>query len=101
MNLADAFAQLEKEPEPKPAKPAATKVREIQPPKSPAASLPSEKLGKRKNPDYEQAHFYLRKATNKAARRKWEDEGNGDLSDLVEELLAGYLGGRVSGWLGK
>lgn len=97
MNLESAFERMTAAAEPKPVKPAATKVREIAAPKSAPASLPSQKLGKRNHPDYEQAHFYLRKSTAKAARRKCEDERNGDMSDLVEDLLAGYLGGRGAG----
>lgn len=99
-DLESAFDRMSAAAEPapaKPEKPELTKMREIQPPKPAAASLPSQRVGKRNHPDYEQAHFYLRKETAKAARRKCEDERNGDMSDLVEDLLAGYLGGRGFG----
>jgi hypothetical protein len=44
------------------------------------------------HPAFEPVKVYLRTATHKAARRKCEDEGGGDFSDLVERLLQKYLG---------
>ncbi len=49
-------------------------------------------IGKHRDPDYERLNVYVRKTTRKAAARKWEDEGYRDLSDLVEKLLAKYIG---------
>lgn len=47
--------------------------------------------GKSSDPDFEAVKVYLRKSTRKLASRKWEDETEGDFSDLVESLLADYL----------
>ena len=35
--------------------------------------------------------MYVRKATRKAAARKWEDAGQRDMSSLVQTLLVQYL----------
>ena len=50
--------------------------------------------GKRSNPDFEKVGLYLHSSTRKRAERKWEDEGVGDFSDLVDRLLKNYLGDR-------
>jgi hypothetical protein len=44
------------------------------------------------DPAFEQMKVYVRSATKRRAWRKWEDQGGGDLSDLVEQLLQKYLG---------
>ena len=46
--------------------------------------------GKCSHPDFARVGVYVRKRTRKAAERKWEDAGGGDLSDLVELLLSDY-----------
>jgi hypothetical protein len=48
-------------------------------------------VGKYRNEEYERLTVYVRKDTKKAAARKWEDEGNRDVSDLVQHLLSRYL----------
>ena len=48
-------------------------------------------VGKYRNEEYERLTVYIRKDTKKAAARKWEDEGNRDVSDLVQHLLSTYL----------
>ena len=50
--------------------------------------------GKRSHPDFEKVGLYLHSGRRKQAERKWEDEGNGDFSDLVDKLLTSYLGDR-------
>jgi hypothetical protein len=50
--------------------------------------------GKRSHPDFEKVGLYLNSAKRKQAERKWEDEGNGDFSDLIDKLLTNYLGDR-------
>lgn len=50
--------------------------------------------GKRSHPDYEKVGLYLNSSRRKQAERKWEDEGNGDFSDLIDKLLTTYLGDR-------
>lgn len=50
--------------------------------------------GKRSDPAFEKVGVYLDAATRKKAERKWEDEGKGDLSDLIGKLLTDYLGDR-------
>lgn len=47
--------------------------------------------GKRSNPEFEQTTLFLRKDTKKAVTRQLEDHGAGDLSSLVERLLASWL----------
>jgi hypothetical protein len=47
---------------------------------------------KSRHPEFEPVKVYLRQATHRAARRKFEDSGEGDFSDLVERLLQKYLG---------
>jgi hypothetical protein len=56
-------------------------VREIQPAMSEA---------KKTHPDWRQVTLYMRKATHTAAKRKWEDEGGKEFSDLAEKLFAEY-----------
>ncbi len=47
--------------------------------------------GKSSNPDYERMTVYVRKDTRRDAKRKFEDGGGRDESDLVQDLLAAYL----------
>jgi hypothetical protein len=54
--------------------------------------LPLEGTAKSRHPEFEAVKVYLRQRTHKAARRKFEDAGEGDFSDLVERLLQKYLG---------
>ncbi len=48
-------------------------------------------IGKRSHPDYEKVGLYLHAGRRKQAERKWEDEGQGDFSDLIDRLLSEYL----------
>lgn len=51
--------------------------------------------GKSSNPAYKQISAYVRKETHRAALRRLLDEDGGrDLSDVIEELLAGWAAGR-------
>lgn len=43
--------------------------------------------GKSSNPEFEKIGVYVRTETRRKAERKWEDQGGGDLSDLIESLL--------------
>ncbi len=48
--------------------------------------------GKRSDPDYQPTTVLLRKRTKKTAVRLLEDHNTGqDLSDLIEELLTGWI----------
>ena len=49
--------------------------------------------GKKSNPDFIQATVYLKKETHQTARKMLFDE-HGQLSDLVEELLAKWISKR-------
>ncbi len=50
------------------------------------------KTGKRNHPGYKPVKVYLRKETHKAARRRSEDRGYEDFSELVEDLLNEWMG---------
>lgn len=52
--------------------------------------------GKRRHPDFEKVGLYLHAGRRKQAERKWEDEGKGDFSDLIDILLTQYLSGQSS-----
>jgi len=56
-----------------------------------ARSASLAKKGKSTHPDFAAAKVYIRKATHKAAARKWEDTHGGDFSELVETLLKKYV----------
>ena len=51
---------------------------------------PERKYGKSSNPEFEKVGVYVRTETRRKAQRKWEDQGGGDLSDLIETLLNQY-----------
>lgn len=52
--------------------------------------------GKRSNPEFEPTTIFLRKTTKKTANRALEDSGTRqDLSELIEELLQGWISGRA------
>lgn len=52
--------------------------------------------GKRSNPEFEPTTIFLRKATKKTANRTLEDrDDRQDLSELVEELLQGWISERA------
>ena len=79
-----------KQPEPAVAQPVV--AREIEIPVTRTTGRPQ---GKRSHPDFEKVGLYLHSGRRKQAERKWEDEGSGgDFSDLIDKLLAGYLGDR-------
>jgi hypothetical protein len=105
MSLRDAFAGLSSEPEdsgtqvPKRSGAGERRVsaKGGAPTRKGAAELerpplPLQGTAKSKHPDFEAVKVYLRSTTHKLARRKCEDEGQGDFSDLVESLLQRYLG---------
>jgi hypothetical protein len=50
------------------------------------------KVVKKGNPEYRQVTSYLRRETTARALHKWRYEDGGDFSDLIEHLLAQYLG---------
>jgi hypothetical protein len=56
------------------------------------APLSLQGTAKSRHPEFEAVKVYLRRNTHKLARRKCEDNGDGDFSDLVESLLQQYLG---------
>ena len=51
---------------------------------------PERAYGKSSNPEFEKVGVYVRTETRRKAERKWEDQGGGDLSDLIESLLSKY-----------
>ncbi|MGC8536618.1 MAG: hypothetical protein ACP5QR_13985 [Rhizomicrobium sp.] len=52
--------------------------------------------GKRSNPEFEPTTIFLRKTTKKIANRTLEDRGDPqDLSELIEELLQGWISERA------
>ena len=94
MSLQDAFARIKEgqtEAEPIAAAPAVTAKPRKSAPAKKAMSVASAG-GKSSNPDFVQLKVYVRADTRKRAARKWEDQGGRDVSDLVEHLLAKYLG---------
>jgi hypothetical protein len=62
---------------------------------SPRAPLPLQGTSKKLHPDFSQMTTYVRKATKKAAWRRFEDEGGVEISDLVEILLDRYAAGQL------
>ena len=63
-------------------------------PATPRKSAPTQKRapGKSSNSDYAQVLTYVRRDTHRAVKRALlDDEQNRNLSDLVEELLAGWV----------
>jgi hypothetical protein len=89
-SLRDAFAGMKEAKEDLPAPPAASQARPSK--KTQAKAAPIKTAGKSSNPDYSSLKIYVRKETRRKAARKWEDEGGGDLSDLIEHLLSQYTG---------
>lgn len=59
------------------------------------AATPSQttqrRAGKSSREDYEKVGLYVRTDLRRRAIRQFEDSGGRDLSDLIEELLTGYL----------
>ena len=52
----------------------------------------SRPMGKSRNPEFTQIGAYIRKATKKAAEiRLMQEDGERDLSDLIENLLHNWL----------
>lgn len=52
--------------------------------------------GKRSNPEFEPTTIFLRKTTKKIANRTLEDHGDRhDLSELIEDLLQGWISERA------
>lgn len=57
----------------------------------PKATRTGRPPGKRSNPDWEQTTLFVRKETKRAAMRRLMDDGSGqDLSEVIEQLLAGW-----------
>lgn len=48
--------------------------------------------GKRSNPDYRLSTVYLKKKSHKDAVAILHDKGDGDFSDLMQELLEEWVG---------
>lgn len=63
----------------------------------PKADAPMVRIGrpraKRSNPEYQQVTAYIRRSTYTAARKQLFDEGR-EFSELVEELVAGWVKAR-------
>lgn len=61
------------------------------------AKTPIKRLAKTKDLEYKRVMVLVRKSTEKAAYRKWEDSNpTKDFSDLVESLLSRYALGHIS-----
>lgn len=54
-------------------------------------NVPPPSTAKSKDPGYQKLTVYIRKEVHLAAKRKLLDQGGGELSALVEELLADWL----------
>jgi hypothetical protein len=80
----------QKETPPSPAPPAATVVEtSVQPA---AKRSKKERVGKKSDPHFRLCGLYLRRVTEKRARRRLEDtQPEKDFSDLVQELLEQWL----------
>ena len=95
MSLRDALAGVKQsQAEQEPVMPVAAPEPPTQAP-HPKASKPrkpqAERVyGKSSNPEFEKIGVYVRTNTRRKAERKWEDQAGGDLSDLIETLLAKY-----------
>jgi hypothetical protein len=72
-------------------------VRQDPPPATePLISGKGRPAGKRSNPEFEPTTIFLRKTTKKTANRALEDSGTRqDLSELIEELLQGWISERA------
>ncbi len=93
MSLKDALAGV---------KHSQTEQEQVTPAAAPPAQAPHSKAskprkpqaervyGKSSNPEFEKIGVYVRTNTRRKAERKWEDQAGGDLSDLIETLLAKY-----------
>lgn len=84
-----AAPQAARTSQPKSRTPPRTEMR-TEPPAAGARGV-GKGVGKYRDPEYERLTVYVRKATRKAAARKWEDAGQRDLSSLVQALLVRYL----------
>jgi hypothetical protein len=51
--------------------------------------VPSQ-TAKSTDPEYVAVKIFIRRKTHKVSRRKWEDAGNGDFSDLAEKLFSDF-----------
>ena len=58
------------------------------------AAPPGRRSGKSSDPDFTQVLTYIKKATHKDVRKALLDDEEGDLSDLVENLLSVWLENR-------
>ena len=56
-----------------------------------AAEPAARTVGKSADPDFVKLTCYIRKETHLKAKRKLLDNGGGQLSDLVEELITAWL----------
>jgi hypothetical protein len=72
----------------------APRVRPVKIKAQPQATASASTRGKSSNPDYEAVKVLVRRQQRTKASRKWEDEhgGSKDFSDLIERLLAEYIG---------
>lgn len=94
--LASIAAGLSAEPSPELVQELATKV-EVGPQLTPKGRPAVKRLAKTRDQDYKRVMVLVRKATEKAAYRKWEDtHPDKDFSDLVESLLSRYASGHIS-----
>jgi len=90
MSLKDAFTGMKEATQERPSAKKAARPKALA--KAKAAESEAElATGKSSNPDFERLTVYVRKSTRKAAYRKWEDEADKDMSELVEHLLTKYL----------
>lgn len=58
------------------------------------AAASGRRSGKSSDPDFTQVLTYIKKATHKDVRKALLDDEEGDLSDLVENLLSDWLARR-------
>ena len=84
--------KTETKPKSKPAKKKSDTPPAVHAEKPAAVKAEKRQIGKSSNPDYAQVLTYIRRDTHNAVRAALIfDEQKRDLSDLVEELLAGWI----------
>jgi hypothetical protein len=89
----DAARQREPEPEPEPLAAPTGETRQS-PAQQEAPKIGRPRTGKRSNPDFEQVSVYVRKDTHRDVKIRLLQQGEGrEFSELVEDLLAGWLKG--------
>jgi hypothetical protein len=90
--LASILQSSNKQKEAPPSPPPASTTVIQAPVRTSAKQNKQERVGKKSDPNFHLYGVFLRKATQKKARRRWEDtQPDKDFSDLMQELLEQWL----------